>query len=442
MSICLDSTYSTQTLNSLKTSLTASAYSQIVNSYGIELSIYIDQIKAFNYLLGYNNATNYMYNNSPNDSEFDKNFMFQMWKNESYVNLLSEMILSLDGVGTTSLGGNYAYSQVNIYGFWNAYLDFVFYQFFCTDTGLARTSKLVLATTETSLLQLQNLKNLLLTSENGGFGTGGSGTKRICEFCTSFWGSDVNKIRSNLSTNPLLNNFCGCCTGMPVIGMPNGVVDPLLRCQPMCSSNDVIKSYAGSSDLVNNGGDNSYTKVGGDFYSIGNNGHFSPYSCPNQTICIMDKINIKIASTNGSLNFNQVCPGCAGGGCQCFIDSGSTVLDKIASGNTGLSDPVQFNQDCGGGALCFNINSDGSRTQVKCNTNNVSNTSKNLDLNNDNSGDLNYLTSYNLTNVYTYGVGNLLVPLIFMAIVVIYLLLTSIDMVSHIKRTYKMVRMI
>ena len=461
--------YAITSLSTLKVQLSKSPHVVTILKENYS-SLGLDQnINAFNYLLGFQYKslqasfffTEDSFSSSVLDTKFSPTFMFQAWSIKSNVRALSQLILSLEGIssGTGTDIVPQKIAQPELYNFWNSYMDFVFYQFFCINTGLTTSPS---NTTSSSayinlkggddlLLEVNNLHALLLTSENGGagLGTGGAGTKRLCQFCTDFWGSDQSNIRKTIVSNPGINKFCGCCTGIPLLdfgtagpgGKDSSDKQPPIRCQPICSGPHIVKSYAGSNSLVNNGGDLSYLTKGNDFYSANSSGFFFAFNCPNQTICIMDKLNIQVAGFNAKLDFNQVCPGCGGGECLCFIDSGSNVIENMAANGKGMSDPVVFNQKCGNGAFCFNVQGDGTRVQVKCNNNNTSNTSKHPDLNYNGSGKVNFLNSIVSTNAYTYGLDNIMLPLLFFSIIIFYLLLTTIDTVSHIKRVFKMKRL-
>lgn len=405
-------------------------------------------INSFNYLVGFQYQSEqpaFFFADSSIKPQlnlnFNVNFMLTAWSIKSNVQALSQLILSMEGAGTAA--DNIALTvppQTQLYAFWNSYFDFVFYQFFCLENGLSNTSYVNLIGNNIQSLQIQNLYSLLLTSQNGGngFGSGGTGTSRMCQFCASFWGTDTSQIRKTIVSNPALNKFCGCCDGIPLLNFgTNGPVQPPLRCQPICSNPNTIRAYAGPSTLVNNSNDLTYQNKNSDFYSDVQAGFFMPYTCPNQTICIMDKLNIQVAGFNNQLDFNQVCPGCTNGECECFIDSGSNVIENMGANGVGMSDPEVFNQNCGLGAVCFNLQGDGNRTEVKCNTNNVANTSKYPDINYNGSGQNNYLNSITDTNAYAFGINNIIFPVVFFVIILIYLLLTTIDIVSHLKRLYK-----
>lgn len=439
-SICTN--YPIKDLTSLATKLNSinSITNQLSNYTGSE---YATNINAFNFLVGFQYETSSFFYNGTAPSElnnkFNASFMYNAWSIKSNIQALSELILSLEGNN-----GTVAINQTDLYNFWNSYFDFVFYQFFCLQTGLTTNNFINL--TQPMPIQINNLYLLMLESSGGGFGSGGTGTKRMCQFCATFWSSSSSSssssgggIRENIVNYPSLNKFCGCCSGIPLINLgDNGPTQPPLRCQPICSDPTVVKNYAGSDSLVNNGGDLTYQDKGSDFYSDAQSGFFMPYSCPNQTICIMDKLNIQVAGFNNQLDFNQVCPGCTNGECECFIDSGSNVIQNMGANGIGMNDPETFNQKCGKGAYCFNLQGDGTRTQVLCNSNNAANTSKNQDINYNGSGQPNYLNSITTTNNYAYGINNIILPLAFLAVIVFYLLLTAIDTVSHIRRTYKM----
>lgn len=421
-----------------------------------------NNINAFNYLVGFSadsTEASFFINSTYSSANelnnyFNPSFMFKAWAIKSNIEALSELILSFEGVsGGNSVSLDSAATN-DLYTFWNYYFDFIFYQFFCTQNGLKVQSTnptigsayIDLKGTDNLLLQVKNLHSLLLTSQNGGdgLGSGGSGTKRLCEFCADFWSTNNDdNIRNTIVSNPGLNQFCGCCVGIPLLNFGSlGPQQPPIRCQPICSSPNVVKSYAGSSSVVNNGGDNSYQSTNSSFNSSVNGGFYLPYSCPNQTICIMDKLNIQVAGFNNQLDFNQVCPGCTNGECECFIDSGSNVIENMGADGSGMNNPVVFNQKCGKGTFCFNVQGDGTRVQVKCNTNNVANTSKHPDYGYDGSGKVSFLSSIAATNSYAYGIDNVIIPIIFFSVVVFYLLLTTIDIVSHIRRVYRIKNLI
>lgn len=465
-STCNSNDYTSTTLFKLYQNLTKQkvilqALLKEYNGLGID-----ENINAFNYLVGFRADsiepsffvldTDFALNETKLNSLFSPTFMLQSWGIKTNVRALSNLILSFEGIvsGGTATVSNVTIAEV--YTFWNYYMDFVLYQFFCTQTGLKTlasnpnigSSYIDLKGTDGLLLQVKNLHSLLLTSENGGtgFGSGGSGTKRLCDFCSDFWASSSeDDIRKTIVSNPTLNQFCGCCTGIPLMNFgPNGpggsestISQPSIRCQPICSGPNIVKSYAGSSTYVNNGGDTSYQNKGSTFYSDNDVGFYQAYDCPNQTICIMDKLNIQVAGFNNQLDFNQVCPGCTDGECDCYIDSDSNVIENMSGDGSGMNNPVVFNQKCGKGAFCFNIDANGERTQVKCNTNNVANTSKHPDYGYNGSGKVNYLSSIVATNAYAYGINNIIIPIVIFAVVIFYMLLTTIDIVSHIRRIFK-----
>lgn len=413
----------------------------------------VNNINAFNYLVGFEYTSSEpsffvqdtTFTAQTINSKFNVQFMFKAWSIRTNVIALSELILSFQGVDS---GNNIIFSDLpssDIYEFWNYYLDFVFYQFFCNQTGLTSQATktsidsgfIDLKNSDYLLLQVKNLHSLLLTAENGGngLGSGGSGTKRLCEFCADFWGTDARK---SILANQGLNNFCGCCSGIPPLNFSTNISQPPIRCQPICSGPNIVKSYAGDATYVNNGGDTNYQNTSSTFFSDSNAGFYPAYYCPNQTICIMDKINVQIAGFNNQLNFNQVCPGCIDGECECFIDTGSNVIDNMSANETGMNNPAVFNQKCGAGTRCYTVNGDGTRVEVKCNSNNVANTSKHPDIGYDGSGKVSFLNSIVATNAYTYGINNIIIPLVIFAVIVFYLLLTTIDIVTHIRRNFKM----
>jgi len=96
------------------------------------------------------------------------------------------------------------------------------------------------------------------------------------------------------SGNTGLTKLCGCYAFKSLRSDPKNI------CDPTCNNNISIKNQF---------------DLDGD-----------PLTCE-QTVCVIDDISIK--SQNGDVNVSQVCTGCAGSGCVCYINIPDTDIPNI-----------------------------------------------------------------------------------------------------------------
>lgn len=83
----------------------------------------------------------------------------------------------------------------------------------------------------------------------------------------------------------------------------------------------------------------------------------------NSNVCVIDNVSVnQNDSSVGNAQITQLCPSCTESNpCTCIISSNS-LQDTIS--DAGLT--TSFNQYCGEGGTCYNINDDGTLTQVPC----------------------------------------------------------------------------
>lgn len=89
-----------------------------------------------------------------------------------------------------------------------------------------------------------------------------------------------------------------------------------------------------------------------------------PYAC-NSNICVIDDVTIQAAESRvGSVNINQICPGCTlnvNETCECIISS-----ENMTESFEQLGIDSQFNQYCGSNSVCYAINDAGQLDLVPC----------------------------------------------------------------------------
>jgi hypothetical protein len=82
-------------------------------------------------------------------------------------------------------------------------------------------------------------------------------------------------------------------------------------------------------------------------------------------VCVIDNVTVDQTSNSsvGNVQITQLCPGCTyQTPCTCIISSDSL---KTTTSDVGLSSTT-FNQYCGEQSTCYNINDDGTLTNVPC----------------------------------------------------------------------------
>ena len=165
----------------------------------------------------------------------------------------------------------------------------------------------------------------------------------------------VRDFRKYMDNNFVLDDWCGCYAPPSRLMLKrfgdtelNGIVEST-TCDQLCTNAGSVKRYAN--------------------YSSENAGN--PVQC-NATVCIMSDLNVKLADSDATINFAQVCPGCASDptkNCICVLDvDDNSFFQKVTSGGKNLSYPPTFQQVCPN-SICYNINEDGSVDEYECSEN-------------------------------------------------------------------------
>jgi hypothetical protein len=171
----------------------------------------------------------------------------------------------------------------------------------------------------------------------------------------------INTYRNKVGQNKFLLSYCGCFAPVPeffhsnIKGFSQTPGDS--PCDPLCYNNQTFKLY----DVSVSGN----TIEGGGVIK----------EC-NAQICVIDNNSINSLNSNGRINFNQSCKGCLekNTGCLCFLDvSTQGLVNKITSGEKGMSSQADYQQNCPGNSVCFKYN-DGEIQEVECNKENTPST--------------------------------------------------------------------
>ena len=279
--------------------------------------------------------------------------------------------------------------------------------FFCNSYNINNQSDTpILGGTNT--LYFSQLNNLYYYFKNqGGVGLTNcevGGTLPILqEFCTSIIPDDNNQ-SVYISSNKNIYKWCGCYSNPSPLNdiIGNESDDQKLACNPLCNFNESI-------DL--------YEQKGTGYQEV---------VCT-ETVCAIDNVSLKVVDSDGSIKFNQICPGCKeSGNCLCIIDSSvEGILDKIETGKAGTQDPVSFNQVCPN-SQCYVVNSKGEYNKINCNNNNVANTNKNVLSSWDGTGEIKNINS-NLTDDDYY------LFVVIVTVILLFMFLSYIGMIDIIR---------
>ena len=183
----------------------------------------------------------------------------------------------------------------------------------------------------------------------------------------------IYNYRNDVATSPVLNAWCGCFTPSSSILQEadinkNNAGDT--ECDPICYKPKTIQRFE---PLING---LNYGQV---------------ISCK-RSICVIDNISIIAYGNQGSINFNQICEGCANGGCLCYLDvTNDSLVDKIVSGRNGMDSQVNFLQYCPG-SVCYVVEPETNNAiPVDCSKVNTPNTGELFPDNDEGRADLAYL---------------------------------------------------
>jgi len=372
-----------------------------MKSYGIPAISLKFIIDAFNNSFGYTTSTTTVFfQNTVSDSHFSLSAFTNFWTNTNNTNTAGEIdIIYRFILDEASRNRNGIERFITL--FVNPYLNFIIDLLFCN------LNKPITFSQSDNTIVSSNLYRLLRgggTGEDGG--TRGGGTLKLCDYCTIYFSKQTDPY-NNLTQNSYAQSFCGCCSQLikhqPVSFSQKGETLPLI-CQPICNKNEVIKAYNGPNTLVNNGLNN--TNPSEDNYSRN--------TCTNQTICVINNVNISILGGDNKVVFNQVCPGCVEGSCVCYIDfSEGGALDTVTDGVEGLQNNVTFKQNC---PHSFCMVDD---KFVPCNPFNKADTGKNPNINYNGDGNITHNNSNKTKDAYIFGLQNWLVPIYFLVILII-----------------------
>jgi hypothetical protein len=451
--ICNESNFSTKDLdvgNLLKNNIIPNMEAYYKQAVGGDPMRYRPLINAFNKSVGANTINTpfvvFFQDNSFQGNSFDRTIMYNFWTNndktintQEAIDLIGDFIVSLGDRAQPKNGDN---STQDVYKFFyssfaNPYCDFIVNYLMC---GMGNNNNINFSISPN--IVTNNLYRFLRE-------TRGSGTKTLCSYCDSYFTNYLQAVKNksgsdiyyDVAQNNNLNNFCGCCSQL-IKYQPdyyqkakdkNKGVSIILPCQTICHKNETIKARLGSYKLVNNG------------FSINQNLDvpqdeiiYLRRGCLNQTICVIDNINISIIGGNSKVEFNQVCPGCGEGGCICFLDlSDGSVTDTLAKDIKGFQDPVTFKQNCQVSLCSQQVQNENGVTEtifLPCNPFNSSDTGKNPNQNYNHDGQPSSNSSQQNRDKYIFGIQNWLVPILFVLIAVIVTISILIVNVKDIKR--------
>lgn len=382
-----------------------------------------------------------------NSDSFDRTVMENFWTNNDKtintseaIDLISDFIVNL---GDNAKPKNNT-TPDDIYQFFyesfaNPYCNFIIDFLFC---GI-NNNNITFSSNDNEIITNNFYRFIRGGSTGDSGGTRGSGTYRLCQYCNNYFDylknvKQVEDIYNYVAiNNNSLTNFCSCCTDL-IQYQPsyyddaknkNNGVSVALPCQPICHKNETIKAYNGNSPLVNNG------FLNGKNTNLKDEITYLRRQCLEQTICVIDKINVSIIGGNSKIQFNQICPGCQGeGSCICFIDfSDGGTIDNV----NGLQNPVTFKQNCPV-TLCSQqkANSQGVLETVflPCNPYNTSDTGKNPNSNYNHDGQPSPNSSNQNRDKYIFGIQNWLVPILFIVVAIIVTISILIVNIKNINR--------
>ena len=151
--------------------------------------------------------------------------------------------------------------------------------------------------------------------------------------------------RSQIANNPNQVIFCGCFLPDIEYDTNYGQFGIEKVCDPVCSIDSALKPIDPKTrPFINQGG--LCTNI-------------PAFLECDQTICVIDNVNIKITdSTTGNINFDQVCgncnkPGVSKASCSCFISNIDFEAIESQIGN------VTLMENCGSSLKCFKDNKAG-----------------------------------------------------------------------------------
>lgn len=150
--------------------------------------------------------------------------------------------------------------------------------------------------------------------------------------CSDFQSVFCSVPRSQVSTSPVLTNFCGCIIPPDPTYMKytnNASCDPLCRRAETSQKADIT-----TGNLI---------------------------TCP-EDVCVIDDITINISNSQvkGGINITSFCPSC-NGSCSCIV-SGINVSKTLSDVGVGSTNIDQF---CSGSSVCITQDTNGNITNTQ-----------------------------------------------------------------------------
>lgn len=141
----------------------------------------------------------------------------------------------------------------------------------------------------------------------------------------------------DLADNATVASLCGCYVQSPYYNLSTAQGNLAPQCQPVCHLTSTVQISDPCTGITP--------------------------TCDN-TVCIIDNVNVSLVNTTTNTAFQQICPGCDQPGqnpCTCII-GGENITDTV----NGAGGAVTYSQYCGSNAQCFILEPDETLLSTTC----------------------------------------------------------------------------